>query len=83
MAHNKSAVKRIRQSEIRRLRNRDFRKKMVTALKNVRNAESREDGEAKLKKAVSLLDSAAVKGLIHRNKAANQKSKLTRKVASL
>lgn len=83
MAHNKSAVKRIRQSEIRRLRNRDFRKKMVTALKNVRNAESREEGEAKLKKAVSLLDSAAVKGLIHRNKAANQKSKLTRKVASL
>ena len=83
MAHNKSAVKRIRQSEIRRLRNRDFRKIMVTALKNVRNAESREEGEAKLKKAVSLLDSAAVKGLIHRNKAANQKSKLTRKVASL
>jgi len=83
MAHNKSAVKRIRQSEIRRLRNKDFRKKMVTALKNVRNAESREEGEVKLKKAVSLLDSAAVKGLIHRNKAANQKSKLTRKVASL
>jgi len=83
MAHNKSAVKRIRQSEIRRLRNKDFRKKMVTALKNVRNAESREEGDVKLKKAVSLLDSAAVKGLIHRNKAANQKSKLTRKVASL
>ena len=83
MAHNKSAVKRIRQSEIRRLRNKDFRKKMVTALKNVRSAESREEGEVKLKKAVSLLDSAAVKGLIHRNKAANQKSKLTRKVASL
>ena len=83
MAHNKSAVKRIRQSEIRRLKNKDFRKKMATALKNVRSTESREEGEVKLKKAVSLLDRAAVKGLIHRNKAANQKSKLTRKVASL
>ena len=83
MAHNKSAIKRIRQSEIRRLKNKDFRKKMVTALKNVRSTESREEGEVNLKKAVSLLDRAAVKGLIHRNKAANQKSKLTRKIASL
>ena len=83
MAHNKSAVKRIRQSEIRRQRNRNFRKQLATAIKNVRNAESKEDAEQKLKLATSILDRATVKGLVHRNKAANQKSKLTRRVAAL
>lgn len=83
MAHNKSAVKRIRQSEIRRVRNRHLKKQLATAVKNVKVAESREDGEAKLKIAVSLLDKIAGRGLIHRNKAGNQKSKLTRQVAAL
>jgi small subunit ribosomal protein S20 len=83
MAHNKSAVKRIRQSEVRRLRNRHIKKQLTTAIKNVHSAESREDGESKLKVAVSLLDKVASKGLIHRNKAANQKSRLTRKIATL
>ncbi len=83
MAHNKSAVKRIRQSEVRRQRNRNFKKQLATALKNVTNSETREDADVKLKTAVSLLDRAAGKGLIHRNKAANQKSKLTRRVSAL
>jgi small subunit ribosomal protein S20 len=83
MAHHKSAVKRIRQSEVRRMRNRHIKKQLSTAIKNVKDAESREDGEAKLKVAVSLLDKISGKGLIHRNKAANQKSKLTRRVATL
>ena len=78
MAHHKSALKRIRQSEVRRTRNRNFRKRLATAIKNVRNAETREDGEQKLKIVTSLLDRAAGKDLIHHNKAANQKSKLTR-----
>jgi small subunit ribosomal protein S20 len=83
MSRNKSAMKRIRQSEARREQNRNFRKRLATAIKNVRNAESREEGEQKLKTASSMLDRAAVKGMIHRNKAANQKSKLTRKVSAL
>jgi small subunit ribosomal protein S20 len=83
MAHNKSAVKRIRQSEVQRVRNRHIKKQLATAVKNVKIAESREEGQAKLKVAVSLLDKIAGKGLIHRNKAANQKSKLTRRVATL
>lgn len=83
MAHNKSAVKRIRQSEIRRLRNRNLKKQLATAVKNVKIAETRDDGESKLKIAVSLLDRIASRGLIHRNKAANHKSKLTRQVATL
>jgi len=83
MAHNKSAVKRIRQSEIRRLKNRNIRKQLSTSIKNVRTASSREEGEQRLKVVSSILDKAAVNGLIHRNKAANQKSKLTRAVAAL
>ena len=83
MAHNKSAVKRIRQSEIRRVKNRHLKKQLASAVKNVKVAESREDGDAKLKVAVSLLDKIAGRGLIHRNKAGNQKSKLTRQVAAL
>ena len=83
MANHKSAWKRIRQSEVRRLRNRKVRKQLTTMLKSVRSATNREEGEQKLRIATSALDKAAVNGLIHRNKAANQKSKLTRLVASL
>ena len=83
MAHHKSAVKRIRQSEVRRQRNRNFKKQLTSAVKNVTTSETREDADVKLKTAVSLLDRAAGKGLIHRNKAANQKSKLTRRVSAL
>ena len=56
---------------------------MKTAIKHVRSANTKGQGEAALLKAVSLLDSMASKGIIHRNKAANQKSKLTKFVKKL
>lgn len=56
---------------------------MKTAIKRVRSATTKENGQAALEKAVSLLDSLAAKGIIHRNKAPNQKSKLTRLVNKL
>ncbi len=83
MAHNKSAIKRIRQAEVRRQRNRIFKKQLATAVKNVDSAETREEAESKLNLAISLLDRAAGKNLIHRNKAANQKSRLTKAVSAL
>jgi len=83
MSHNKSAIKRIRQSEVRKTRNRVVRKRLATLIKSVRNAQNKAEGEKQLKLAVSHLDQAAAKGLIHRNKAANQKSRLTRLVATL
>jgi small subunit ribosomal protein S20 len=56
---------------------------MKTAIKRVRTATTKEMGLAALLQAVSVLDSLAAKGIIHQNKAANQKSKLTRFVNKL
>ncbi|MBP9099459.1 MAG: 30S ribosomal protein S20, partial [Ferruginibacter sp.] len=54
-----------------------------SALKNVTSAKKKDEAEKELKKAVKVLDRAAVKGIIHKNNAANKKSKLTRKVNKL
>lgn len=77
MAHHKSALKRIKTSEVRRLRNRQYSKTLRTLTKSVRTAENKEEAEKALNKVLPLLDKYATKGIIHRNKAANQKSKLT------
>ena len=83
MAHHKSAVKRIRSSEIRRIRNRVMRKKLHTLTKAVHAAEKKEDAEKALKTVTSYLDQLALRGIVHKNKAANYKSKLTRRVNNL
>ena len=83
MAHHKSAIKRIRSSEIRRLRNRVMRKKLHTLTKAVRSADKKEDAEKALKSVTSYLDQLASRGIVHKNKAANYKSKLTRRVNSI
>ena len=73
----KSAEKRMRTNEIRAARNRAFRSRLRTALKKVRGAESREAGASALREASSLLDRAARKRIIHPNKAARAKSRLS------
>jgi small subunit ribosomal protein S20 len=74
----KSAIKRVRTNEKRRVRNRRDRARLRTALKRLR--ESAEAGKAheQLQRATSLLDKSARKGLIHPNKAARDKSRLAR-----
>ena len=83
MAHHKSAIKRIRTSSKRRLVNRQRRSKLVTLTKSVRNANSKEDAQTALQHLLPYLDKVSSQGIIHRNKAANQKSKLTKFVTSL
>ena len=83
MAHHKSAIKRIRTSSKRRLVNRQRRSKLVTLTKSVRNANSKEDAQTALQRLLPYLDKVSSQGIIHRNKAANQKSKLTKFVNSL
>jgi len=83
MAHHKSANKRIRSSETRRIRNRIMRKKLHTLTKAVRSAEKKADAEHALKAVSSYLDQLASRKIVHKNKAANYKSKLTRSVNSL
>jgi len=80
MPQHKSAAKRVRQNEARRVRNVQKRSKLKSAIKNVANAADKETATAELKKTSGLLDRMAVKGIIHKNKAANIKSKLTRQV---
>ncbi len=83
MAHHKSALKRIRTSAKRRIVNRENRTKLRSLIKSVRNAENKETAQQALQNTVAFLDKMASKNLIHKNKAANQKSKLTRLVNSM
>ena len=83
MPQHKSAEKRVRQSARRHARNKASLSKVKTLIKRVRTSKEKEKASAALKKAVKYLDQLASKGVIHRNKAANQKSKLTKWVNGL
>ncbi len=78
MANHKSAIKRIRANATKRLRNRYQAKTTRTFIKRLRNAVSKEEAQALLPKVTSMLDRLAKKNVIHKNKAANNKSKLTK-----
>lgn len=80
---HKSAQKRARQTPKRTEYNKHFKAKIKSALKNVTASKKKDEAEKELKKAVKVLDRAAVKGIIHKNNAANKKSKLTKAVNKL
>jgi small subunit ribosomal protein S20 len=83
MAQHKSALKRIRSSSTRRLRNRQYRKKYSTIVKSIREAKTKAEGEKLLSAATPYIDQAASKKIIHRNKAGREKSRLTKFVSKL
>lgn len=83
MANHKSALKRIRNSETKRLRNKFQHKTTRNAVRNLRAETTKKDAEAQLPLVISMLDKLAKNNIIHKNKADNLKSKLTRHVASL
>lgn len=83
MANHKSALKRIRANEAKRLRNRYQHKTTRTFVKKLRATTDRTVAEELYKKVASLLDRLAKKNIIHKNKAANNKSKLAKFVNSL
>ena len=83
MANHKSALKRIRSNGSKQIRNKYQHKTTRNAIKNLREVEVKKDAEALLPNVVSMLDKLAKKNVIHKNKAANIKSKLTLHVASL
>ena len=80
MPQHASAAKRARQSVRRAARNRANITRMKTLIKKVRSVKGKAEAAAALKAAAKFLDKLAAKGVIHRNKAANQKSKLTKLV---
>ncbi|OQD42111.1 30S ribosomal protein S20 [Croceivirga radicis] len=83
MANHKSALKRIRRNEAVRLRNRYQHKTVRNAIKKLRNEEDKNAAEALLPSVVGMIDKLAKKNVIHSNKAANLKSKLMKKVATM
>ena len=86
MANIKSQIKRNRQNEKRRVHNRVFRGKARTLVAKARilvdTGEQAKSAEA-VRQAVSALDKAAEKGVIHKNNAARRKSRLMKKLAQL
>lgn len=83
MAQHLSAVKRARSAKHRAARNRAWKTRMKNAIKRVRSAKDKTSAASELRKTVKLLDQLAAKGIIHPNKAANDKSKLSRFVNTL
>jgi small subunit ribosomal protein S20 len=82
MPNHKSAEKRVRQNERRRVVNRSNRSRLRTAVKELRTAleEGGKPAADLLPKTVSEIDKAVQKGVLHRNAAARQKSRLTARV---
>lgn len=83
MAHHKSAKKRIRQDEKKRLHNRYYKKSARTAIVKLRGITEKSDAESYLPKVLAMIDKLAKRGTWHKNKASNLKSKLTKHVNSL
>jgi len=83
MAHHKSAKKRIRSNEKRRVENRYYAKTMRNALRDFRALEDKSAATAGLPKMLSIIDKLAKRSVIHKNKASNLKSKLMKKVNAM
>lgn len=86
MANTKSAIKQMRQNEKRRARNRMVRSRMRTFARKasgVITAGSKDDAAEAVRLAISEIDKAAQKGIIHRNNAARRKSRLMKHLNAL
>ncbi|MEM6646262.1 MAG: 30S ribosomal protein S20 [Bacteroidota bacterium] len=83
MPQHKSAEKRVRQTARRREQNRLQRTRMRTLVKKLKQTEDKAAASALLQDVKAVLDRLATKGLIHKNKAANYKSKLEKHVNAL
>jgi len=83
MANHKSAKKRIRQTEKRRLHNRYYARTMRNALSKFRDLENKEDAAKELPKLTAMIDRLSKRSIIHKNKASNLKSKLAKQVNAL
>ena len=86
MANIKSQIKRNRQNEKRRLRNKSVKSSLKTAIRKFNQAAAAGDSETAtslMRDASRRLDKAASKGVIHKNQAANRKSAISQKLQSL
>jgi small subunit ribosomal protein S20 len=75
MANHKSSIKRIRQTNAKRVHNRYYAKSMRTVLKKFRSLTEKETAAKEMPKLHAMIDKLAKRGIIHKNKAGNLKSK--------
>jgi small subunit ribosomal protein S20 len=80
MANHKSAIKRIRSNDAKRVDNRYSAKSTRTAIKTIKKSDDTAEQKTLLPKVSSMIDKLAKKGVIHKNKARNLKSKLAKRV---
>ena len=83
MANHKSSLKRIRSTETKRLRNRYQHRTTRNAIKKLRDMTTKKEAEALFPAVIAMIDKLAKRNIIHDNKAANLKSKLSKHVAAL
>ena len=77
MPYHKSCKKRIKTAKKSNIRNRKIKSRIKTAAKNIRDAKEKESAHVALQSAYSVLDKAVKAGIIHKNRAAHQKSQLS------
>jgi small subunit ribosomal protein S20 len=83
MANHKSAIKRNRQTETKKLQNRYFAKTARNAVKELRTNTNKTEAQSLLPKVSAMLDKLAKKNVIHANKASNLKSSLAKHINSI
>jgi len=83
MANHKSAIKRIRQSNKRRVVNKYFHKTTRNAVSKLRSIKDKKEASILLPKVISMLDKLTKKNIIHKNKSANLKSQLSKHVNAM
>ncbi len=83
MANHKSALKRIRSNDKKRLRNRFQHKTTRNAIKKLKELTDRKEADVLLKSVISMVDKLSKRNIINANKAANLKSKLTKHVSAI
>ena len=83
MANHKSSLKRIRSNGAKQLRNKYQHNTTRTFIKRLKEITDKTEAQELLIKVTSMIDKLAKNNIIHKNKASNQKSKLTKRVAAL
>ncbi len=83
MANHKSALKRVRQNNKKRISNRYYKKTTRTAIKNLKALTDKAEAQKFLPKVISMIDKLVKRNTIHKNEASNLKSKLTKAVNKL
>ena len=83
MANHQATLKDVRQATKRRERNKYYGKTTRNAIRDLKEIKTNKEAAPQLIDVVSMIDKLAKKGVIHKNKAANLKSKLTKKVNKL